>query len=210
MVDRGHWCGRVNKKRRCRECRDYHVAADGIKTPSGYWFCTISHAVSYARSAADKKRAKDRAKAEKAGRASVRARKEAMETIPQATKKAQQATNRYIRARDAGKPCICCGEITAQKYGGTMEAGHYRSRGASAHLRFNVLNIHLQTARCNRFLSGNAVNYRIGLIERIGLERVEELENDNEPRTFNLEYLRRIKTIFNKRARWYEKRMEAV
>ena len=39
----------------------------------------------------------------------------------------------------------------------------------------NVFNVHSACTRCNRQLSGNAVEYRIRLVNRIGLERVERL-----------------------------------
>ncbi|STQ10931.1 NinG-like phage protein [Enterobacter cloacae] len=55
-------------------------------------------------------------------------------------------------------------------------------------------------------LSGNAVEYRIRLIERIGQERVERLESDNDPRRFDIPYLQRIKSIFTRKARALEKR----
>ncbi|HCA0321301.1 TPA: recombination protein NinG [Klebsiella pneumoniae] len=58
----------------------------------------------------------------------------------------------------------------------------------------------------SNYLSGNAVEYRIHLIERIGLDRVERLEADNEPRRFDIPYLQRIKSIFTRRARALEKR----
>ncbi len=63
-----------------------------------------------------------------------------------------------------------------------------------------------QCKRCNRHLGGNYSEYRKELVNRIGLERVEKLENDNEPRKFTIAYLVRIKKIFNKRARIYERR----
>ena len=88
-----------------------------------------------------------------------------------------------------------------------MDAGHYRSRGSAGHLRYNVFNIHAQCVKCNRFGSGNAVDYRIELIKRIGLDRVERIENDNQYRKFTIDYLKRVKQIFNKRARYYEKRI---
>jgi hypothetical protein len=64
--------------------------------------------------------------------------------------------------------------------GTTSDAGHYRSsRAVLAHLRFNEDNCHAQSKKENRYNSGNAVDYRIGLIARIGLERVEALESDD-------------------------------
>ena len=109
---------------------------------------------------------------------------------------AQKEVNAYIRLRDEKKPCICCGTFSDQ-----VDAGHYRSRGAAKHLAFNCFNIHKQNKKCNRYLGGNYSEYRIGLIERIGLERVERLENDNQVRRFDRDYLIRIKQIFSKRQR---------
>lgn len=40
----------------------------------------------------------------------------------------------------------------------------------------------------------------------VGLERVERLESDNAPRRFDIPYLKRIKSIFTRKARALEKR----
>jgi hypothetical protein len=67
-------------------------------------------------------------------------------------KESQAAFNAYIRARDAGKPCICCG-MFPKSYsgsGGEWDAGHYRSRGAAPEVRFDERNIHAQLKQCNR------------------------------------------------------------
>ncbi|WP_409072269.1 recombination protein NinG, partial [Klebsiella quasipneumoniae] len=137
-------------------------------------------------------------------------KRESFKTKAQWDKEAQSAFNRYIRIRDEGKPCVSCGSplIGKSNYltGSAIDASHYRSRGAASHLKFNVFNVHSACTRCNRQLSGNAVEYRIHLIERIGLDRVERLEADNEPRRFDIPYLQRIKSIFTRRARALEKR----
>ena len=147
---------------------------------------------------------------EKEGRQRRRAKRESFKTKAQWDKEAQSAFNRYIRIRDEGKPCVSCGNplIGKSNYltGSAIDASHYRSRGAASHLKFNVFNVHSACTRCNRQLSGNAVEYRIHLIERIGLDRVKRLESDNEPRRFDIPYLQRIKSIFTRRARALEKR----
>ena len=133
--------------------------------------------------------------------------KDRIKTRSEWIRESQAAFNRYIRARDHGKGCISSGRsYSSIEFGGKMDAGHYRSRGSAGHLRFNLLNCWAQSVKDNRNLSGNTVEYRKRLIERIGLERVERLENDNAPRTFDIEYLRRLKKLMNKRARYYEKR----
>lgn len=115
---------------------------------------------------------------------------------------AQTAFNLFIRTRDAAQPCICCGKpFELQKPGGSVDAGHYRSRGSAPHLRFDERNVHAQRKDCNRFDSGNVVGYRLGLIARIGLEAVEALECDQAPRKYSRDELIAIKATYTVKAR---------
>jgi len=137
------------------------------------------------------------------------ARKKELKSSGDYIKEAQAAVNKYIRLRDRNKPCVSCGSNPNDSdlmTGSRFDAGHYRSRGSASHLRFNLLNIHKQCVKCNRFNSGNAVDYRIELIRRIGENNVTKLENNNASRKFTIEYLERVKKIFNKRSRWYTSR----
>lgn len=150
---------------------------------------------------AEAEEAKAKRKAEKQARmaarverAETRKRKEAIKTIPQLIKEAQVEFNRFIRLRDRGKPCICCGlPLGEGEVGGAYDCGHYRSTGSASHLRFNEDNAHAQRKQCNRYGAGRAVDYRIGLINRIGLERVEALESDNRVRKWTREELIQIR-----------------
>jgi hypothetical protein len=90
--------------------------------------------------------------------------------------------------------------------GGAVDAGHYRSRGSAPHLRFDERNVHAQRKQCNRYDSGNVVGYRIGLIERIGLEAVEALECDQTSRDHSIEALKAIKAKYSALARELEKK----
>lgn len=192
----------ANKKRKCKYCKEYALAVDGIKTPVA-WFCSREHAVLFAQDSYKKVKVK-REKKEWA------IRKESIKPIDKWLKEAQASVNKYIRARDKGKPCISCGKISNKEFmtGSNIDAGHYRSRGAASHLRFNLLNIHAQCVKCNRFGSGMVRDYRINLIKRIGLDNVEKLEHDNSVRKFDVEYLKRIKRIFNRRAKYYINRLD--
>jgi Bacteriophage Lambda NinG protein len=128
-----------------------------------------------------------------------KARKEKIKTIPQLIREAQFAFNAFIRARDRIRPCICCGRTEQMGFGLSShgwDCGHYRSTGSASHLRFNEDNAHRQLVVCNRHGSGRAVDYRIGLIARIGLERVEALEADNTPTKWTAERLRSIKATY--------------
>ncbi len=53
-------------------------------------------------------------------------------------------------------------------------------------------------------LSGNITNYRIQLIHRIGLDKVEQLEHNNESRTYTIDQLKRIKRVYSKKAKLYK------
>jgi hypothetical protein len=102
--------------------------------------------------------------------------KENLMTLSDAIKIAQVAFNAFIRKRDEHRRCISCGT-----YNGKMNAGHYQSVGDSPELRFHEDNVHKQCERCNTHLHGNPINYRIELINRIGVERVEFLERKDHP-----------------------------
>jgi hypothetical protein len=152
------------------------------------------------------KQGKGKQSAEKVLRAVTRERKAALRTIPELTKIAQAAFNRYIRARDTGKPCICCQRpLNAPGVGGGFDAGHYRSVGSAPHLRFSENNCHGQSKYCNQYRAGNAADYRIGLIARIGLAEVEALEADQAPRKYTRDELIQIAQTYRAKAREIER-----
>lgn len=101
---------------------------------------------------------------------------------------AQSTFNAYIRARDYGKGCVSCGRSTGAK----INAGHYRTVGAAPQLRFDESNCHAQCEHCNRYKSGNLVEYRVRLVERIGSSELERLESDNGIRRFTIDELKAV------------------
>lgn len=133
-----------------------------------------------------------------AERAKVRTRKEAIKTIPVLIKEAQREFNAYIRARDAHQPCISCGAAPPDLSGlhAGRDAGHYRSVGSAAHLRYHEDNVHAQCVHCNQWGAGRAVDYRIGLIARIGEARVVALETNNTVRKWQPDELRAIRDTY--------------
>ena len=152
------------------------------------------------------KRLKEERRAEKAAQAlerkDTKARKERLKTRRAWEREAQASFNAFIRARDAGQPCICCGlPLSAGDVGGHYDCGHYRSVGSAPHLRFNEDNAHAQRKQCNRWGAGRAVDYRLGLIERIGLARVEALEADQAPRKYTADELRAIRDLYRAKLR---------
>jgi hypothetical protein len=157
---------------------------------------------------AERSQAKAQRAAARVEREQTRERKKALETIPDLIKVAQREFNAYIRARDAGKPCICCGRMANDKdllTGSRWDSGHYRSTGSASHLRFDERNCHRQLVVCNRHGAGRAVDYRIGLVARIGLEAVEALECSNEPHKWTREELRAIAATYKAKRKELEK-----
>lgn len=197
--------GKTPKPKTCPICSTKYIPRSSLQKVCHNYKCAIAF---------NKQRdaeiaAREQRKREREQSADLRQRREALKTRSDWNKEAQAAFNKYIRMRDMYQECISHpGKLISNSNyitGSAVDASHYRSRGAASHLRFNVFNVHAACTRCNRQLSGNAVEYRIRLIERIGLERVERLEADNEPRKFDIDYLKRVKSIFTRRARHYEK-----
>lgn len=153
------------------------------------------------------KKVKKLRKAQKAAeRLADKQKREEQKTLPKLKKEAQDQFNRYVRLRDAGKPCICCGApLGFGEVGGGYDAGHFRSVGTAPNLRYDERNVHAQRKYCNRRLAGRAVEYRIGLIERIGLEAVEALEADNSVRKYTREELAEIRDRYRQKANELEK-----
>lgn len=91
-------------------------------------------------------------------------------SMAQLKKVVQRKVNEYVRLRDAKLPCISCGKR------GKLEAGHYWAMGSNGSLRYNLDNLNGQCTSCNRFKSGNLLEYRLGLVKRIGVLQVEWLD----------------------------------
>lgn len=188
------------KAKVCKVCKaEYEPQRMGQKACSPE--CALSLAIS------------ERGKAEKVAKVKEKradkVKLDAMRTKPQLTKLAQTAFNSFIRARDAGKPCISCGApLPHTAVGGAFDAGHYRSVGSAPHMRFVEDNCMGQCKKCNLHLAGNHVAYRAGLIERIGQHSVDLIESDNALRKYTREGLEEIARHYNAEARRLRKAAE--
>lgn len=176
------------KQKTCKNCKHLFtpfLSMAKVCSPA----CAISLAVSI--------RGKTEKVAQVKQRKADRVKLDKLKTRGQWIAEAQAAFNGFIRARDAGKPCICCGRHSAgMVHGGDFDAGHYRSRGSAPHLRFDERNVHAQLKQCNRYDSGNVVGYRIGLIARIGQEALDALEADQDPRRHTIDDLKALKAEY--------------
>ena len=96
---------------------------------------------------------------------------EDLKTTSDYLKIAQQVFNKYIRKRDNGLNCISCDKPCKKE-----NAGHYYSQGGHSNVRFSEENCHLQCEHCNTYLSGNLLNYQVAIKERIGSQKLMELQ----------------------------------
>jgi hypothetical protein len=90
--------------------------------------------------------------------------------------------SKFIRARDADwrgyVRCISCGCIKNWKDG--IDAGHFIAQGSDSALKYNEINVNGQCSEyCNRRMSGNLIMYRIGLVRKVGEEKVKLLEQSH-------------------------------
>jgi hypothetical protein len=169
---------------RCPHCRQtYERKRMGQKS---------CESVPCAIAAGQARKAKEAAKKAKAARAEIRVRKEKAKTRRQWINEAQHAVNAWVRERDRDLPCISCGRHHEGQYHG----GHYLSTGARPGLRFDPRNIWKQCQPCNTHLSGNLLNYRIGLIAKIGMDAVEVLEADHTVKKWSIDELREIRDTY--------------
>lgn len=145
---------------------------------------------------------------EAADKAQFKERKEKAKSRAKWLAECQAVVNKYCRFRDmvAGKGCITCGKPHRQSFGGAADAGHFKSVGSSPHLRFYLPQIALQCVVCNRHQGGRALDFRKALIAARGIDWVEALDARNETAKFDVDYLRRLKTVMTKKARRMEKR----
>lgn len=174
------------KLKTCKQCKSRFAPARPLQAVCGP-MCGLERAKK-ARLTAEKKQ--DRVK------------RESLKTIPQLIKEAQVEFNKFIRLRDqlAGRACISSGR-TLDWSGNAVDAGHFRSTGAAPHLRFDENNCHAQSKHDNQYKAGNVSGYRVGLIQRIGIEAVEALESNNQVIKWDRETLRQIKVIYRAKCR---------
>jgi len=96
-----------------------------------------------------------------------------LKTYTQRVNEVKVIFQRWIRMRDKDSPCISCGIKETKLWDG----GHYKKAELYRGIIFHELNVHKQCRKCNRFLNGNELQYRSGLIKRYGIDFVTNLES---------------------------------
>ena len=158
---------------RCKECKQKFISKRFLQKTCDNIACALAYS---------RKQTQIEWKKEK------KVLKDKLKTKSDYQKDLQKEVNYFIRQRDKNKPCISCSKPLIGKF----DAGHYRSQGGNPELRFNELNIFGQCVRCNQHLHGNLIDYRIGLIKRIGVDKVEWIESKHEPQHYTIEELKEM------------------
>lgn len=170
------------RQKACRHCEAAFTATRPMQHA-----CGVDCAIAIARAKREKAEANQAKRERVAKRAEKAAARAKLKTRGDYLKECQQAFNAWIRERDHGQPCISC----QRHHAGQYQAGHYLTVGAHPELRFEPDNCHKQCAPCNNHLSGNLIEYRKGLISKIGQDRVEWLEGPHEPVKYGIDDIKR-------------------
>lgn len=154
---------------RCKNCKQKFEAKRFLQK-----FCDDEHcvdaAIKYARAKVNEKRQQDSRKEKTTLR-------NALKSLSQLEAEAKKSFQKFIRLRDKDLPCISCGNSKTNDWAG----GHYFAAGIYSGLMFDERNCHSQcNTHCNKYLSGNLLEYRKGLIARYGIEFVEQLEAESD------------------------------
>ena len=191
------------RPKKCPECAEKYQPTRQMQPCCDNMECKASYAIRHIE-ATRKRRRMQEMNVQKADRKVIKLKLDAIKPRGKLIAEADRAFCAYIRFRDqlAGYLCISSGKPLDWS-GNNVDAGHYRSRGSAPHLRYDERNCHAQSKHDNRYLSGNAVDYRIGLISRIGLAEVEALEADQKPRKYsnddliaiNAKYVAKLKAL---------------
>lgn len=158
------------KDKKCKICKEIFTPVQFAQSVCGYK-CAIKHS----------KKLKE-LKNQREWKAEKAILKDNIKTLSQYEADAKKVFQKYVRMRDKDKPCISCNNINATDWAG----GHFYSAGMYSGLMFDERNCHKQcNSHCNKFLSGNLLEYRKGLIKRYGKEFVTELDEiSNEKKNY--------------------------
>jgi hypothetical protein len=158
------------KNKRCRVCKKEFRPNTSLQK-----VCDYKCAIELVKKVKEAKILKENKAAEKKQRKKDKEAREKLKTIGQVEADAKRIFQKWVRFRDKDLPCISCNK-TADSYDG----GHYFKSELYSGLIFHEDNCNKQCVYCNQHLHGNESNYRIGLVKKIGEERVRWLEENKD------------------------------
>lgn len=196
---------KIPNARKCKVCGDLFRPSRGLQT-----WCTPECGVKLAGRLVAKKEAKAKTDDKRQTRAAL----EALKTLKELRAEAQNAFNRFVKFRDrlAGHGCICCGaplDWDSGKPGGSVDAGHYMSRGSTIELAFDERNVNAQRKSCNRPGGTTRAKFAAGMAARYGQAVVDELEGPHDLPQLRHDDLRAIRDTYRAKANALEKVLRA-
>lgn len=184
----------ANKKRRCKGCKEYfNFDSFEIKRPRNN-FHSIQCLLTYTRQKQKEEQLKATAKL-------YQQRTKTTDSKKRAKVRAIYWCHKYIRERDKGNNCICCGIPVPEKQ---AHAGHFIPAGIHSFIRFDERNIHLQHEQCNLHRGGDSGDYEANLIKKIGKAAVLELK-ENKHRT-----IKRTEEDYKRISKHYQAKLKAL
>ncbi len=146
---------------KCKICKEPFVKIRPIQPTCKSYDCMVAFAKNVAEKAIVKKK-----------KAQTKVLKEKLKTLTDYENEAKKEFQKYIRKRDENLPCVSCGTFQTDIWDG----GHFKKAELYSGVIFDEMNCHRQCRKCNRFLGGNELNYREGLVKRYGIDYVLEIE----------------------------------
>ena len=181
------------KEKTCKVCKEKFTPTRDLQPVCDNFTCLTEYAELHLAKKAKEKKKQD-----------AKARREFnLNDVKARTKVAKKVMQEYVRLRDINEPCISCRKPTAKQWDG----GHYMSAEYYSAIRFNALNINKQCSHCNDWNNENKAEYRKHLIDKIGLSKVEWLEDQKQVVKYNAEYLNRLIKIFRKKIRVIKRKL---
>jgi len=150
------------KKRKCSVCKNYFEQYNSLVS-----WCSPKCGFKLSQSKLKEKESREWKERKKV-------LKEKVKTLGQYEAEAKASFQLWVRLRDKNLPCISCAEHKE-----LVDGGHYFKAELFSGLIFNEKNVHKQCRKCNRFLGGNEIQYRIGLVKRFGEDYVNQLEQES-------------------------------
>ena len=144
--------------RKCKYCLERYTPKYSTTEPCPKYECRLKHL---------------EANTAKINRANKAIARNEIKSYAQRLGEAKKVFQKWIRLRDKDKPCISCGTISSTVWDG----GHFKKAELYSGVIFHEHNVNIQCGKCNRFLGGNELNYRTGLIAKIGEKAVLNLEH---------------------------------
>lgn len=159
----------ANSKRRCLNCKGYFAQDIMISTPVG-WFDSHKCLVGYAQAVKTKSLAK-RNREQKERLKSYSAKLQVLQKDFNWMRRAQELL--WFAELGLEPYCISCLKPLGNDQ---WCCGHLKTTKARSDLRFDPVNTYLQhNVRCNRALSGDIENYKLGLAHRFGDEESKRI-----------------------------------